>query len=425
MASTRKLIAGLGLVLVVGAIVAHRYSNVGIAFDGEGYYAYLPAWFVQHDPTFTTYVAEHPNAQAMGILFPQSNGHFLDKYSVGTALLILPFFLAGEAVALLTGTSAGGFGTASQIALSLSMIAFCLAGVWALHRVLLRSFTPAVSLMTIGCVLFGTDLFHQVTHEPAFSHAYTFGLVSLLLLASVRRHEGDHTLRLAAGIGALCGFIVIVRPVNVVLLPFVFLVGITSWESAMRRVRGALGSWRPCAAGLGAALAVIAPQIVVWLIATGRPIVYSYGDNHEYFEFSHPHIVDVLFSFGPHGLLPWSPVLILVPLGLWPLRRYAPHLVLPLLVVLPLNLYVVASWYQWWYGGGFGLRPFIDSLPFMALPLAAVLAWARRPLARAAVWGFGAACTALTLVLMYHYWRRQIAPDGISAREYVRVVFHH
>jgi disulfide bond formation protein DsbB len=34
---------------------------------------------------------------------------------------------------------------------------------------------------------------------------------------------------------------------------------------------------------------------------------------------------------------------------------------------------VVLSWWSWWYGGSFGLRAFIESYAFLALPLAALV----------------------------------------------------
>src|SRR5690554_5301460 len=46
-----------------------------------------------------------------------------------------------------------------------------------------------------------------------------------------------------------------------------------------------------------------------------------------------------------------------------------------LLLFLPLFLYVTFSWWCWWYGGSFGARTLIDILPFMALPLAALITW--------------------------------------------------
>jgi len=38
-----------------------------------------------------------------------------------------------------------------------------------------------------------------------------------------------------------------------------------------------------------------------------------------------------------------------------------------------LNIYIIFSWWCWWYGGGFGQRAFIDSYALMAVATAVLL----------------------------------------------------
>jgi len=51
------------------------------------------------------------------------------------------------------------------------------------------------------------------------------------------------------------------------------------------------------------------------------------------------------------------------------------RLFLPVLIYLILNIFVLSSWWCWWFGGGHGLRSFVDFYPLMALPLAAFIAF--------------------------------------------------
>ncbi|HEX3008381.1 MAG TPA: hypothetical protein VHO90_12290, partial [Bacteroidales bacterium] len=53
--------------------------------------------------------------------------------------------------------------------------------------------------------------------------------------------------------------------------------------------------------------------------------------------------------------------------------RYARSFTIPLFVFVPLNIYVIFSWWCWWYGGCFGQRAFIDSFALMAIPAASLL----------------------------------------------------
>lgn len=51
---------------------------------------------------------------------------------------------------------------------------------------------------------------------------------------------------------------------------------------------------------------------------------------------------------------------------------------LPIIICLLLHLYVVSSWYVWWYNWSFGHRAFVDTLGMFALPLASFFGSLRR-----------------------------------------------
>jgi len=50
----------------------------------------------------------------------------------------------------------------------------------------------------------------------------------------------------------------------------------------------------------------------------------------------------------------------------------------PVTIYFLVAWYIISSWYSWWYGGGFGIRPYIDSYGIFAFGMAAFLAWAFR-----------------------------------------------
>ncbi|MGB3076665.1 MAG: hypothetical protein WBB36_15155, partial [Chitinophagales bacterium] len=43
----------------------------------------------------------------------------------------------------------------------------------------------------------------------------------------------------------------------------------------------------------------------------------------------------------------------------------------PVILFTIINIYVVLSWWSWWYGGSYGLRAFIESYALLALPMGA------------------------------------------------------
>ena len=90
------------------------------------------------------------------------------------------------------------------------------------------------------------------------------------------------------------------------------------------------------------------------------------------FFFDDPAIIKGLFSWRK-GLFVYTPLMIFAFAGiiaLW--KRRSPH-ALPVTVFVPLNVYIIFSWWCWWYGGGFGQRAFIDSYALMAVATAALL----------------------------------------------------
>jgi ABC-type multidrug transport system fused ATPase/permease subunit len=112
------------------------------------------------------------------------------------------------------------------------------------------------------------------------------------------------------------------------------------------------------------------PQLIYWKIQTGSYVYYSYGKQR--FFFNHPHIWKGLFSYRKGWLL-YSPVMILSVFGFIWLKRYNKQLLVPVLAFCLINIYIVFSWWCWWYGGSFGQRALIESYAFLSLPMAACI----------------------------------------------------
>jgi hypothetical protein len=59
--------------------------------------------------------------------------------------------------------------------------------------------------------------------------------------------------------------------------------------------------------------------------------------------------------------------------GIFTLSKFKKGLFLPIIIFSLLNIYILSSWWCWWFGGSFGLRAFIDSYAIMAIPLGAII----------------------------------------------------
>src|SRR4030095_13583408 len=277
-----------------------------------------------------------------------------------------------------------GFTLYYQVIVAFAGVVYFGAGLLFLRKILVRRFTPAVSLAALICMVFGTNLFHYATYDSLFSHAYSFFLFSALLFLIPAWLDRPTPWR-SVGIGVLCALTVLVRHTNVLLLLFVLLYGVTSIQTARDRVHLLSARRREAALAGAVFLALIAPQLLLYRYQTGQWLFSPYNAIGS-FDWTSPKLLQVLFSV-QKGLFFWSPVLLLSVAGIPAMRKTAPELLLPTLLVLPAVAYLIACWADWQMGGSFGHRGFTDLLPVFALALASLVADARRALARRALAG--------------------------------------
>ena len=114
------------------------------------------------------------------------------------------------------------------------------------------------------------------------------------------------------------------------------------------------------------------PQFLYWKAVTGHFIYYSYATVDSRFFFGAPHIAEILFSFRK-GWFIYTPIMVFAFIGLVLPKNNLKGVRLPVSVYIILMIYVQASWWTWWFGGGFGSRVFIDTYGIMAIPLAAFI----------------------------------------------------
>jgi len=216
------------------------------------------------------------------------------------------------------------------------------------------------------------------------------------------------------------GLIVLVRPTNLVFGLLIPLFGAGQGGSiGLTFLRAQLPRFMLMVA---AGLVVFLPQLIVWQIATGHWLTNPYPG--EGFNFAAPRFLDVLFRLYYHGFLPWSPIMILALIGIPLMWRKARPMVLPTIVIFLINLWVIASWSTWFYGGGFGHRAFIDEFPLLAFGLASLYAAATPLLSRLLVAVPAFAVCLVTIVMMLHYWEFILSPGGASREQYFRILFH-
>ncbi|MBS1582414.1 MAG: hypothetical protein JST66_09465 [Bacteroidetes bacterium] len=330
--------------------------------DAAGYYVYLPAffhWDLRADAVGDATLARTGN----GFTLDREHDVVLTKYTCGTALLQLPFYLIAEAI---TGWgTTDGFSDTHRRCMELCAVFYWSLGSLLLALALQRLMpaAPWVAPVVLAAIGFGSNVFFYAFRMPGFSHIHSFFTVCLALYALAtgvlpgERNVQRWLFPLA------CALIVLIRPVDVVAV-----LGMHAWILLERRTL--LRSPAFWGRQLLCIALVWAPQLIYWWHVHGRLVVYSYGD--EGFNWWSPELVKFLFA-PRNGWLPYAPVLLMLPFGvraMWKDMRPRALLVLGTLAAI---VYVCSAWWVWYFGCSYGSRPMVQYMPFVAVPLWAFL----------------------------------------------------
>ncbi len=369
----------IGIFMTVNILsVKHwREERRVIEWDAISYYAYLPATFIYHDLSLG--FADGYEGPHKLLVWPEKGpgDKYVIKTTMGLSILWLPFFLAGHVAALVSGADAGGYSEPYKFFLLLSALLFLLTGLIYLRKILLTHATDKITALVLAGFAFGTNLYWYTLFQGTMAHVYNFALITVFIWFSMRWHEqpvgvnAKHSVGQAVRLGLLAGLISLIRPTNIIIVIFFLLYGVVTWNQIRERATALIRDYRMLLIMAVIAVIVWLPQMVYWKEMTGHWFWFSYGSDERFF-FGDPAIVKGLFSWRK-GLFIYTPLMIISFAGiiaLW-IRR-SPH-ALAVTAFVPLNIYIIFSWWCWWYGGGFGQRAFIDSYALMAVAAAALL----------------------------------------------------
>jgi len=337
------------------------YADVAI------YYVYLPITFIHHDYTA---VSIDRKANQLICTHPTSIGKRAIKYTMGMAVLYSPFFFITHLYSHLFGLDTSGYSMQYQLALLLSSLFYFAIGLFFLRKVLLMYFNQLVTSITIFAIVIGTNLLHYATYRAPVSHAYSFALFSVFIYLTILWHRKPNYYK-SITIGLLTGLIVLVRPSNIIIILFFIFYNVSSWENIKSKVVFYLKDYKQMLVIVFFAIVVWIPQLLYWKSVTGNFFYYSYGD--EGFFFSNPQIYRGLFSYR-NGWLTYTPLMIFALIGIFMLLKKHREFFVPILIFTILNIYIVLSWWCWWYVG-YGNRAFVESYALLSIPFSTFLSW--------------------------------------------------
>lgn len=355
-----------------------RGTNATISWDTAGYYYYLPAIFIYKDikqVAFKDKITEKykPSGSFYQAFLHESSGNYVMKYSIGQAVMMTPFFLAGHAYASVSDSyPADGFSKPYQRAIHWGSLFIAFIGLWYCKKNLLEYFDETATAFTLLFLTIGTNYLNYTAFDGAMTHNWLFTVYTLLIWTSIQWHKKP-TLGKSVVIGALVGLAALTRPTDIIALIIPIFWGMNlSVTSIKNRFISLFQNWYFLLVATLITAAIGSIQIIYWLYVTGEPFVYSY--QNEYFEWNVPHLKDVLISYRS-GWLTYSPIMIFAIIGLCNLAWQKMEIFFAVLFFSLLNYYIVSSWSIWWYGGSLGMRALVQSYPIWAFPLAAFITW--------------------------------------------------
>jgi len=388
--------------------------------DATGYYAYLPATFIYHDLNFSYHdsiIKKHYNPKRYYDYRINYNGIIINKYYAGTALAVFPFFLVGHIYAKLADYPADGFSKPYFISINIASIVFLLIGLLYVRKILKEYKTSEkVTSAILLVLLFGTNLFYYASAEPCLSHVYSFAFISAFFYHAKKFFSSSD--RKDILICSFClGFIVLIRPVNgIIIFSLPFIAGnLNNLKNAFNwLIRNKL----MVIISVLIIFSIVSVQLIIYKIQCGSFFIYSY--KHEGFNWTNPQIINFLFSY-KKGFFLYTPVALLSLPGfiyLWKKDRFVFFSLSAFLFFL---IYVLSSWWNWWYGGSFSSRVLIDFYVFLSLLFLFSYLLVENKINNKLIIGVCFLLIIVCVIQTYQYRYNIIINDGMTKEHYWEV----
>ncbi len=376
-----RIICSLILVMTLSICLVFfiRHGKESATFYGDalGYYAYLPTTFIYHNFNSIENPAEDQGIDSIVLDYFKSNrqysrrspkGFYIIQYTYGIALMESPFFLGAHLCEKISGGNANGYNNTYSRSIKLAIFFYVFLGLFFLYKSLRTFFSHHVSLLSICLLLVGTNRFWFTFMQAGMSHVFLFFLYSLLIFETIQVHRLP-SLRRFMLIGFICGLITVTRPSDILCVFIPLLFSVYDRTSLNEKINFLASNLNACLIGIVCFIVPIIPQLIYWKIYTGSFVYDSYIDQS--FHWLHPEIIKGLFGFS-NGWMAYTPLMSIAIIGLLFFKKFKP-LIVPILVILPLYIYIIYAWWCYNYINGFGSRPMIHMYPLLAFPLAALL----------------------------------------------------
>lgn len=335
----------------------HPFNN-----DVDQYYCYLINLSNNHSLNFVPDYHQY-------WLIETPTLHYVPKVTYGMAFFYAPFFLFAK---LISSNQSSGYEPAFAWCIHLGCMFYTLIGFWITRKTLLIFFKDKIVAVTLLTLFFATNLFYYTVSESLIVHGVLFFLLSIFIYNVIQWQKTLKRKNLFSFM-FVAGFITLIRPSEIIVLLIPLLIGVYNVDTFKLKVGTVFSNIKSILfSGLLFLLPII-PQLIFWKIKSGSFLFFSYGSNERFF-WSDPQIWNVFFSFRK-GLFIYSPVLVFFFVGFIFLFRKNKTIFYPFIVYFILNIYLISCWWDWSYGGSFGMRALIHCYALLTIPFGYFVSW--------------------------------------------------
>jgi len=348
-------------------------TPVNVTSDGTGYYAYLPHYVVYNSKKpfdfIDTIVKKYPDKNLNSMLGYDNDRRIVtNKFYVGTPLLQSPFYLAAHNLIKISGKNADGYSRGYRLSIQLASLFWVLVGCIALiHFLHSLGVSHVSSFIATLLIAFGTNLNTYTVYVPSMSHAYSFSMIALFLYVASKwsNHQNSRQFIL---LSLLLGVIAIVRPVNLLILffiPFLF----PDFSAFLNAMKELFRKKFSLLVGSLIFISIVFIQLYIHHDLCGTWSLYTYsGEGFD--NWYKPQFFNVLFS-SEKGFFLYGPVLLFIIPGLFSVfKTKGRYFTFGWLLFILGLFYMISSWWDWAYGGSLGMRPLVEFLPVLVIPIA-------------------------------------------------------
>lgn len=333
------------------------------SWDPSFYYAQLRSPIIENDLDFRN------ETKTSGMATPYTvTGLQGSPWPIGPSIFWSPFFLIAHILVLIIDSSkATGFSSPYIAMVSYGSALNGLVGLYVLYRLCRHFGERFIALLTVLLCFGATPLFYYIYHQTIMAHSTGFLVSTITFLVYILLTRGEMSGKWSGLIfGVLLGLNFLMRWAGLLFVVFPLTFYIYRFINAFKakdtsQIRSLV--IQIVVAGVSFCL-TISPQLALWQRLYGTFFVIPQGPEAFVGGILPINTLKIFFDTN-RGLLYWCPFVLIGMVGIFRI----PDLEIRLSTLACMLLQVITIGYRadWFSGGGFGARYFVELLPLVAV----------------------------------------------------------